>query len=100
MNRTGFLKNRTCAMDSPPKEHRTGRRAFNRTGAVSIQREMRESGEDIIECKLLIVAGSAEQCYEMLGAWPDYMGCDKVFGLRDIRTGKKDELAGYLIGKL
>jgi len=48
-----------------------------------------EGGEDSIECKFLLVAGSPEQCFQMLGAWPDYMRCDQSFGLRDMRTGEK-----------
>lgn len=48
-----------------------------------------ESGEEYVECKFLLVAGSQEQRYQMLGAWLDYMGCDKSFGLRNIRTGEK-----------
>ncbi len=47
-----------------------------------------ESDANPVSFKALIVAGSPEQCCQMLGALPDYMGCDKRFGLRELRTGE------------
>lgn len=48
-------------------------------------------GREEVRGKVLIVAGSPGLCYEMLGAFPDFMEWDKKFGLRELRTGVKKQ---------
>jgi len=39
------------------------------------------------ETKFLLSCGSQERCFAILGAFLDYMGWDKRFGLQNVRTG-------------
>jgi len=39
------------------------------------------------ETKVLLTCGSQERCFALLGAFLDYMGWDKRFGLQNLRTG-------------